>query len=119
MAEKFDDPVLRTTIQFKAIGLTELDKLEIQINDQAVPLEYITRVFDANGQSVFEGDPVPAFHEYVIDLNWETTGQSQPLVFGDNQLAVRLIPVQPSANGTVSIEELKCYVYVRKPKRRR
>ncbi|MDA1056026.1 MAG: hypothetical protein O3C40_37065 [Planctomycetota bacterium] len=119
MAEKFDDPALRTTIQFKAIGLTEQDKLEIQINGQAVPLEYITSVFDANGQSVFEGDPVPAFYQYVIDLNWETTGQSQPLVFGDNQLAVRLIPVQPSADGKVSIEELECYVYVRKPKRLR
>ena len=119
MAEEFDDPSLRTTIQFKAIGLTEQDKLEIQINGHAVPLEYVTRVFDANGQSVFEGDPLPAFHQYVIDLNWETTGRSQPLVFGDNQLTVRLIPAKASGDGTVSIEELECYVYLRKPKRQR
>ena len=119
MAEKFDDPVLRTTIQFKAIGLTEQDKLDIQINGHAVPLEYVTRVFDANGQSVFEGDPLPAFHQYVMDLNWESTGRSQPLVFGDNQLAVRLVPAKASGDGTVSIEELECYVYVRKAKRQR
>ena len=41
MAEKFDDPGLRTTVQFKAIGLTEQDKLKIQINGHAVPREYV------------------------------------------------------------------------------
>ena len=119
MAEQFDDPSLRTTMQFKTIGLTELDKLEIQINGHAVPLDYVTRVWDTNGQSVFEGDPLPPFYQYVIDLNWETTGRSQPLVFGDNQLVVRLIPAKAPAEGTVSIEELECYVYVRKAKRHR
>ena len=69
-----------------------------------------------NGQSVFEGDPLPEFHEYVIDLNWETTGRDQPLVFGDNELAVKLVPTAANTDGKVSIEELECYVYVRKPK---
>ena len=39
-----------------------------------------------DGQSVYEGDPLPPFHEYTIDLNWETTGRKQPMVFGDNQI---------------------------------
>jgi len=67
----------------------------------------------------FEGDPLPPFYQYVIDLNWETTGRSHPLVFGDNQLAVRLIPAKAPVDRTVSIEELECYVYVRKAKRHR
>ena len=114
LAEDFSDPKLRTTLQFKAVGLTERDKLEIQINGKPVPIDYTTRVVDKNGQSVYEGDPLPSFHEYVIDLNWETTGRRQPLVFGDNQLSVQLVPAGGPRRGTVSIEELECYVYVRK-----
>jgi len=68
----------------------------------------------ANGQNVYEGDPLSSFHEYTIDLNWETTGRRQPIVFGDNQLAVRLAPSPDKKEGEVSIEELECYVYVRK-----
>jgi len=94
MAEDFSDPKLRTTIKFKALGLTEGESLTIRTNGAEVPSEYITRVFDENGQSVFEGDPLPPFHLYVIDMNWETTGRKQPLVYGDNRLSVRLIPSQ-------------------------
>ena len=114
MAEDFSNSKLRTTMQFKAVGLAEGDKLEIQINGKPVPIDYITRVVDENGQSVYEGDPLPAFHEYVIDLNWETTGRKQPLVFGDNQLTVQLVPAGGADGAAVSIEELECYVYVRK-----
>jgi len=63
---------------------------------------------------VFEGDTLPAFHEYTIDLNWETTGRKQPIIFGDNELAVVLAPSSGKKEGEVSIEELECYVYVRK-----
>ena len=49
-------------------------------------------------------------------MNWETTGREQPLVFGDNELAVRLVPTEAHKDGKLSIEELECYVYVRKPK---
>ena len=114
MAEDFSNSRLRTTMQFKAVGLAERDKLEIQINGEPVPIDYITRVVDKNGQSVYEGDPLPAFYEYVIDLNWETTGRKQPLVFGDNQLTVQLVPAAGLSEAAVSIEELECYVYVRK-----
>ena len=47
---------------------------------------------DKNGQNVYEGDTLPPFHLYVIDMSWETTGRKQPLVFGDNSLSVRLMP---------------------------
>ena len=114
MAEDFSNPKLRTTMQFKALGLAEEEKLDIRINGKQVPVDYITRVHDKNGQSLFEGDPLDPFHLYVIDMNWETTGRKQPLIFGDNQLTVRLAPSAAKAEGTVSIEELECYVYVRK-----
>jgi len=114
MAEDFSNPKLRTTMQFKVLGLAEGETLKIRLNGNDVPGEYVTRVFDNNGQSVFEGDPLPAFHLYVIDMNWETTGRKQPLVFGDNQLTVRLVSAEGEAEGTVSIEELECYGYVRK-----
>jgi len=119
MAEDFGNPRLRTTMQFKAIGLADDEKLEITINEKRVPLDYITRVHDKNGQNVFEGDTLPPFRLYVVDMNWETTGRKQPLFFGDNRLGVRLIPAErgegeEAKSGKVSIEELECYVYVRK-----
>ena len=114
MAEDMSDPRLRATMQFKALGMTDGEKLEIRINGAEVPVDYITRVFDKDGQNIYEGDPLPSFHEYTIDLNWETTGRKQPIVFGDNELAVRLAPASEKQEGQVSIRELECYVYVRK-----
>ena len=135
IAEDLDDTNLRATMQFKVLGLcagdsfepedpigeyhrSQQDALEIQINGVEVPAEYITRVFIKIGQSVYEGDPLPAYHEYTIDLNWETTGRKQPIVFGDNKLSVRLLPavglLGEGSEGRLSVEELECYVYVRK-----
>ncbi len=113
MAEDFSNPKLRTTMQFKALGLAEGETLKIQINGADVPGEYVTRVFDKNGQNLYEGDSLPAFHLYVIDMNWETTGRKQPLVSGDNKLTVHLVPAEGKKDGQVSVEELECYVYVR------
>ena len=104
-------------MQFKAVGLASNEKLEILINSKQVPIDYITRVQDKNGQNLYEGDPLPPFYLYLVDMNWETTGRDQPLVFGDNKLAVHLVPTDARQDGQVSIEELECYVYVRKPKR--
>ena len=114
LAEDMSNPRLRATLQFKAVGMADGEKLKIRINGAEVPIDYITRVFDKNGQSVFEGDTLPAFREVTIDLNWETTGRKQPLVFGDNELAVSLTPSPDKKEGEVSIEELECYVYVRR-----
>jgi len=92
MAEDFSNRKLRTTMQFKAIGLAREDSLKIRINDVEVPVDYIIRVYDGNGQNVYEGDTLPPFDLYVIDMNWETTGRKQPLTFGDNTLSVQLVP---------------------------
>ena len=101
MAEDFGDTSIRTTIQFKAVGLTGDESLEIQLNGKKVPIDYISRAFDQNGQNVYEGDTLSPFYVYVIDMNWETTGRKQPLVFGDNKLSVRLVPPKPG-KGTTS-----------------
>jgi hypothetical protein len=114
MAEDFSNPDLRTTIKFKALGLTQGEVLKIQINGADIASEYITRVFDEDGQTVFEGDPLPPFYLYMIDTNWETTGRKLPLIFGDNQLTVCLAPTAATAEGIVSIVELESYVDVRK-----
>ena len=92
MAEDFSNRQLRTTLQFKAVGLADDESLKIWINGQAVPRDYISRVHDKNGQNVYEGDTLPPFQLFVIDMNWETTGRKQPLVFGDNVLKVKLDP---------------------------
>jgi hypothetical protein len=129
MGEDFGDSMLRVTMQFKAVGLSPDDSLKIRINGVDVPLDYITRVQDKDGQNVYEGDVLGPFDLYLVDMNWETTGREQPLVFGDNTLWVEWIPAEvaaaagdegeaekPSTDpGTlkVSIEELECYVYVR------
>lgn len=42
------------------------------------------------------------------------TGQKLPLVFGDNELAVQLVPVVAKPGGEVSVEELECYLYLTK-----
>ena len=114
LAEDMNDPRLRATLQFKALGMEHGEKLAISINDYRVPVDYITRVLDKEGQSIYEGDPLPAFYEYTIDLNWETTGRKQPLLFGDNSLAAELATSGGQTEGEVSIEELECYVYVRR-----
>ena len=116
MAEDFSNTKLETTMKFKVLGLAEDETLKMQINGADVPAEHITRVFDQDGQNVREGDPLPAFYLYTVDMNWKTAELKQPLVFGDNQLTVRLVPAEGKKDGEVSIEELECYVYVRKPK---
>jgi len=135
MTEDMSDPRLRATMQFKVLGLyageardpddrlyeyyrTYQDVFEIRINGNEVPAGYVTRVFFSRGQDIYEGNRLPCFLEYTIDLNWETTGRKQPLVFGDNELSVRVIPALgltgEGARGLISVEELECYVYVRK-----
>jgi len=51
MAEDMSDPRLRATLQFKALGMADGEKLRIRINGAKVPIDYITRVFDKNGQT--------------------------------------------------------------------
>ncbi len=113
LSEDLGDARLRGTLQFKAVGLSEDEALEIRLNGAPVPAEYITRFFAKDGQKESEGRELPAFYLYVIELNW-WGDQKPPVINGDNRLSVRLISAGMVSNGTVVIDELEAYVYVRK-----
>ena len=73
----------------------------------------ITRVADPDGQTEYEGRKLDPFHLYLIDL---PRGDDDPmLIDGDNELAVTRQRADSPAEGTVTIDELEVYVYVREP----
>ncbi len=113
LAEDLADPTLRATLCFKAVALSEDESLEIQLNTTTVPGHAITRVLDPDGQNKWQGRELPAFYWYFIDLDRENLAPC--MINGDNQLGVRL--VRPASGGertgTVAIEDLGVYVYVR------
>ena len=114
LAEDLSDPDLRGTLQFKAVGLNPPEALEIQLNGSRVPDEYVTRLPNSWGRDKSEGGRVlDVFYLYVLDLNW-WGAQKPPITDGDNKLTVRLIPEEGETEGTVAIDELEVYVYVRK-----
>jgi hypothetical protein len=110
-AEDFSNTRLRGTLQFKAVGLRQDERLEILLNDAPVPAEYVTRVAFPDGQSELQGVKLPAFHLFAVDLNW--AAPKPPLIFGDNRITVRLVHGPESNQGVVTIDELELYVYVR------
>ncbi len=112
MAEDFGDPKLRGVLQFKAVGMAEDETLEIYLNGTAVPDNYITCLFDADGQNEWQGRELPAFYLYIIDLDWGML--APPIINGDNDLTVRLILTEAQSEGTVTIDELEVYVQVKK-----
>jgi hypothetical protein len=111
VAEDLSNRKLRATLQFKAVGLAENEALEIQLNGIRVPDKDIRHIFDADGQNEEQGRVLPAFYLYIIDI---PRGMAEPLIInGDNELTVRLIPTEGQSEGTVTIDELEVYVYVR------
>jgi len=111
LAEDLSNPNLRATLQFKAVGLGEDEALEIQLNGTVVPDNYILRQFYSEGQNEWQGRPLDAFYEYTIDLDWGML--APPIINGDNELTVRLLPAQGQSEGTATIDELEVYVYVK------
>jgi len=110
IAEDLSNPKLRVTLQFKAVGMSEDDVLEIQLNSTKVPNKSVTRIFIEDGQNKWQGRELPAFYSYVIDLD---RGMPNPFIInGDNQLTVSLIPTEGQNAGDVIIDELEVYVYV-------
>ncbi|MBN2295827.1 MAG: hypothetical protein JXM70_25580 [Pirellulales bacterium] len=102
---------MRGTLQFKAVGLHKKEDLIIRINGVEVPREYVTRLNFPKGQSGAVGVVLPAYDLYAVDLNWP--GTKCPIEFGDNQLNVELVKAAEIIKGTVTIDELELYVYVR------
>ena len=114
LAEELSDPKLRATLHFKAVGLEEAERLNIQVNGTPVPREFITRVIDPSGQNESQGRVLPPFYWYFIDLDRQTLAPA--VVHGDNELTVRLIrpEAEGEPEGTVAVEDLGAYVYVRR-----
>ena len=111
LAEDLSDQNLRATLQFKAVGLSESDSLEIQLNGATIPDIHVTRHYYAGGQNEWQGRELPAHWLYIVDLDY---GQQAPLLInGDNQLTVGLAGRQDSGAGMVCIDELEVYIYVR------
>jgi hypothetical protein len=111
LAENLSDPSLRATLQFKALGLTKKEALEIQLNGIKVPSRYIIRKFDEDGQNEWQGRPLEAFCWYTIDLNWKSI--DGPIVYGDNEIRVQLTSSAAGRGALVEVCELEVYVYVR------
>ena len=111
VAEDLSDRRLRATLQFKAVGMGKYEALEIQLNGTVVPDNYTFRQFYSDGQNEWQGRPLDAFYEYKIELDRRIV--DPPLINGDNELTVRLIPTAGQSEGTVTIEDLEVYVYVR------
>ena len=111
LAEDLTDPNVRATLQFKAVGLAEEQALEIRLNGTKVPDKSTRRVYDADGQNKWQGRELPAFCTYIVDLDWGML--AVPVINGDNELTVRLLPAEGQGDGTVTIDELEVYVYVR------
>ena len=109
ICEDLRDARLRAVLQFKATGMREDEALEITLNDRPVPKESVTRVFDADGQTKYEGRELGAFLLHVVDF---PRGAADPLIVnGDNVLGLRL-KSDAASEGTITIDEPEVYVYV-------
>ena len=111
VAEDLSNPKLRATLQFKAVDLAKDESLEIRLNGTVVPGRYTTRRLFSDGQSAWHGRELAAYYLYVIDLDWGML--DPPIINGDNELTVRLLPAQGQGEGLVTIDALEVYVYVR------
>ena len=110
VCDDLSDANLRAVLQFKAAGMREDETLRIRLNGGDVRDDQITRLFDAEGQTEYEGRELPAFFLYHIDL---PRGAAKPMIAnGDNELSVQLVTDNGKSGGQVIIDELEAYVHV-------
>ena len=109
--EDLSDPKVSAVMQLKAVGLDGGEKIEILINGTPIPDKYIHKR-GAAGQNEWLGKKLSAFVQYTINLDRQ--GEAGPLVNGENELAVELTPKEGNSEGTVTIDDLEVYVYVRR-----
>ena len=107
LAEDLTNESLSAVLEFKATGMTDGDRLELDINGKKIAPAQITRTYDADGQSPEKGRKLPAFHLYRFPLT------SPPAVFGDNRLGARL--ARSAGKEDVDIQEVEVKVKVRLP----
>lgn len=84
LAEDPTDPHLAATLEFKAVGMVEGDRLEVSINGNTVGGDKIERHFDADGQSENEGRKLRPYFGHRMQV------PMAHFVHGDNTLEVRL-----------------------------
>lgn len=97
-------PTRRLTMQFRALGLGDGDRLAISLNDTRIPDDSITTSFDADGQTAKEGRPCGPFHlhQFPIQQAW--------LKPGENRLAVRLAQQADNGADQIVVKEIEVRV---------
>ncbi len=102
LAEDLTEENVKATLKFKAIGITEKESFDIQLNCFNVPEEYVTRSREeVNGLR---------FYQYSVDLDKKILGPH--IVKGDNQFFVRFHPDWSEGESVVTVGELEVYVSV-------
>ena len=98
------EPSRKLTMQFRALGLGDGDRLAVSINDTRVPDNSIARSFDADGRTAREGRPCGPFHlhRFPIQQAW--------LKPGENRLAVRLAKQSEDGAGQIVVKEIEVRV---------
>ena len=121
LAEDLTDPKLSAVMEFKAVGMAEEDALEVELNRQKVAADRIKcfQVWDGTGELksyqvkdrygkdkwIREGDH-EAYYLCRLPLG------SPPMLYGDNQLAVRLAK-SAGSEGVIRVEEVDIKVHVK------
>ena len=104
-----DAGVPRTlSMQFRALGLEDADRLTVAVNGNRVPTDSIRRTFDRDGLAADEGRPCGPFHlhEFPLRHDW--------LRPGDNSLAVSLAKRSDKGAAEIVVWEVEIRV---KPRR--
>jgi hypothetical protein len=85
MAEDLTSSRRAGKLKFKVAGMEEEDRLEIRLNGKLLPDEAIGRKFVEEGQTEKIGREIPPFYLYEMRIS------TPPAVYGDNELALRLV----------------------------
>lgn len=111
LAEDLTDSNVVATMQFIAVGANEHDDLKVALNGQDVTPQNISRLYFWDGtQRTHPQQRDQAEHEpyYLYSLPLA----SPPIVFGDNELALRMGTIA-GGKSMVSIEDVRVTVHVR------
>ena len=105
--EDLSDSRVSAILRLKAVGLAQDESIWIDLNGKEVERHYIeTR--RVGGQSKTIGKKLPEYVQHTVRLDW----QPATIVKGKNELRVRL-NTGLSTEGTITIDDLEVYVYVR------
>ena len=111
---------VRATLFFRAIGLTEKDEVEVDLNGHKMPADRIVRAWNPYGRwdegKEWEDPrgfskrrwrferPLPAFSSFWFDL------KDLPLVMGINKLGLRLIRADSGTTDDIIVDEVEVTV---------